>query len=96
MSSSAQVTAAIIIGIGTLLYLLYRFLLPKPIPGIPYDEASIHRLLGDVPDLVAWQKAHQEPWGSMVKKLKDLDSPIIQLFGRVGGKPWVVIADARE
>ncbi|RYC55461.1 hypothetical protein CHU98_g10753 [Xylaria longipes] len=96
MSSSAQVTAAIIIGIGTLLYLLYRFLLPKPIPGIPYDEASIHRLLGDIPDLVAWQKVHQEPWGSMVKKFKDLDSPIIQIFGRVGGKPWVVIADARE
>jgi hypothetical protein len=32
----------------------------------------------------------------MVKKCKDLDSPIIQIFGRVGGKPWVVIADARE
>ncbi|KAH8704637.1 cytochrome P450 [Phaeosphaeriaceae sp. PMI808] len=96
MPSSAQVTAAIILGIGTLLYLLYRSLLPKPIPGIPYDEASIHRLLGDIPDIVAWQKVHQEPFGSLVKKFKDLDSPIIQVFGRVGGRPWVAIADGRE
>lgn len=76
--------------------LLCRFLPPIPIPGIPYDEASIHRLLADIPDLLAWQKVYQEPWGAMVKKFKDLDSPIVQIFARVGRKPWAVIAAARE
>ncbi|KAK8128651.1 cytochrome P450 [Apiospora sp. TS-2023a] len=35
------------------LYFVYDTALPKPIPGIPYHEASSHRLFGDVPAMPA-------------------------------------------
>ena len=31
--------------------LAYRAILPKPIPGIPYNKASASRILGDAPDV---------------------------------------------
>lgn len=31
--------------------LLYRALLPKPIPGIPHNKVSARRILGDAPDV---------------------------------------------
>lgn len=34
------------------LYHLYTWVLPKPIPGIPFDEAARHRLLGNVSDIL--------------------------------------------
>ncbi|KAL4946454.1 hypothetical protein BDV06DRAFT_234057 [Aspergillus oleicola] len=42
---------AVIVGASllALLYLIYSALLPKPIPGIPYNERAVTRLLGDIP-----------------------------------------------
>lgn len=31
--------------------MLYRALLPKPIPGIPHNKVSARRILGDAPDV---------------------------------------------
>ncbi len=31
--------------------LIYRALLPRPIPGIPYNKTSAKRILGDAPDV---------------------------------------------
>lgn len=33
------------------LVLIYRALLPKPIPGIPHNKISARRILGDAPDV---------------------------------------------
>lgn len=38
-------------GLAVSVLLLYRVLLPRPIPGIPYKEASAKRILGDGPDV---------------------------------------------
>lgn len=35
-----------------LLYAVYRAALPKPIPGIPYHEASANSVLGDALSMV--------------------------------------------
>ena len=32
-------------------FLLYRWLLPKPIPGIPYNAKATKSIFGDIPDL---------------------------------------------
>lgn len=40
-------------------FLLYRWLLPKPIPGIPYNAKAIKSIFGDIPDLLEHLK-HSE------------------------------------
>ena len=42
------VAACVLITLATA---VYRSLLPKPIPGVPYNKASARRILGDVPDV---------------------------------------------
>ncbi|MCJ1443964.1 MAG: hypothetical protein MMC23_004464 [Stictis urceolatum] len=76
---------------------LVRFyMLPRPIPGIPYHKASAKRILGDMPDLIKYRGETKEIWGYIRQLAIDLDTPIFQMFMRPLGKPWVVITDFRE
>lgn len=34
-----------------LLYVLYQIILPKPIPGIPYNKHAAKSLFGDIPEI---------------------------------------------
>ncbi|KAK6213215.1 cytochrome P450 monooxygenase [Colletotrichum tabaci] len=88
---------ALAFGFGVLVtYLFYRALLPRPLPGIPYNEAASKSLLGDMPEMVG----HAEKTGEMYDWLGAQNikhrSPIIQVFGRPFSKPWVIISDFRE
>ncbi|KAI9687173.1 MAG: hypothetical protein M1822_002584 [Bathelium mastoideum] len=80
----------------TLGLLGYCALLPKPIPGIPYNKASTKRILGDAPDVMKWKEETGEIWSYIRKLAIELDSPIIQMFMRPYAKPWVIINDFRE
>jgi len=76
-----------------LLSLILRWLLlPKPIPGIPFNRQSANRITGDNPDL---KKA-----GRMRSWLRDQftihNSPIVQVFVAPFGKPWVLVSDFTE
>ncbi|KAG2000852.1 hypothetical protein GB937_010771 [Aspergillus fischeri] len=75
---------------------VYRALLPKPIPGIPYNKASANRILGDAPDLLKWRAETKEIWSYIRKLAVELDSPVIQMFMRPFGKPWVIVTDFCE
>lgn len=75
-----------------ILYLIYRSLLPRPIPGIPHNAKP--GLLGDIPALVKWQSEYQEVYTFLSSECRNLGSPIIQLFLRPLGRPWVVICNA--
>jgi hypothetical protein len=77
-------------------YYLYRAALPKPIPGIPYNEAAAKHVLGDVPaHLEALAKSgNMLDW--MIGQLVKHNEPIIQLFLRPLGRPFVIISDFRE
>ncbi|KAK5997603.1 Cytochrome P450 monooxygenase TRI13 [Cladobotryum mycophilum] len=88
----SAVTLFIIAAIG----LLYRALLPKPIPGIPYKKSSARRILGDAPDVLRWNKETKEIWSYIRNLAIELDSPVIQVFMRPLGKPWVILCDFRE
>lgn len=80
-----------------LLRSLYRLALPKPFPGIPYNEASAHRLLGDVPDVISHIKNTD---GTFITYLKDsmikLNAPLIQVFIKPLSTPLLILADFRE
>ncbi|KUJ09019.1 cytochrome P450 [Mollisia scopiformis] len=67
---------------------LYRHLLPKPIPGIPYNERSVKRMLGDLPDAFKWRQETGEMWSYIRNQALELNSPIFQMFMRSPiGKP---------
>lgn len=79
-----------------LLYVLYLSALPKPLPGIPYDVKSSHRLLGDIPHFFALEKAGRrimEFWADVARRQQ---SPITQYFAGPFTKPVVIISDFRE
>jgi hypothetical protein len=66
------------------------------LPGIPYDEKSSKRLLGDIPEFEALERAGQSPkdfWKNLARKK---NSAIVQYFGLPFMKPFVAIADFRE
>ena len=70
-------------------YLAYQALLPKPIPGIPYNKEAAKRLFGDVPELMKWRsKGRPEVFAWITEQTVKMDSPIIQLFMRPFGRPW--------
>ena len=78
------------------LYGLYRWvLLPKPLPGIPYDRVAAKKLLGDVPAMRSDPDGLAD-WCS--KHLAKLETPICQAF--MGPdfmqKPIVLVADVGE
>jgi len=83
--TSLQLLGALILLTG----MLYRWLLPKPIPGIPYNKVAAERLWGDAPDMLSaervrvWQRSQFAVHGS----------PIVQLFMSPFQKPWVFVAD---
>lgn len=78
------------------LALLYRMALPKPIPGIPYNEASAHSILGDIPAMLRWKKETRELFSWMTAQCTTLNSPMVQIFAKPFSTPWVIVTDARE
>ncbi|KAF2719412.1 cytochrome P450 [Polychaeton citri CBS 116435] len=77
-------------------YWLYRAMIPKPIPGIPYHKPSGSRMFGDVPDAMAWNMRTREMVSFLQFRCTELNTPICQVFVRPFKNPWVVICDAQE
>lgn len=85
-----------IIGIVAGLYLLYLWVLPKPLPGIPYNKAATCRLLGDIPDMVAAIKQHGDVYQWFRDQNLRAGVPMHQVFIRPLSRPAVILADPRE
>ncbi|KAK6860414.1 Cytochrome P450 3A13 [Apiospora arundinis] len=77
-------------------YGLYLWLLPKPIPGIPYNPEAVRLLLGDIPAMMEEVNRTGEIYVWCCKQLNKLDSPICQVFIQPLAKPWVLLADYAE
>lgn len=78
-----------------IIYTLYQRLLPKPIPGIPYNVEATSSLLGDIP------RFKKENNGSnlfewMIKQTRVHRSPVFQAFIEPFRSPTLVIVDFRE
>lgn len=78
------------------LYLLYRWALPKPLPGIPYNKEATRRLLGDIPDLAAEVKKHGDLYVWFRDQNQRSGSVMHQVFMVPFGPPAIILADARE
>ncbi|KAI1126735.1 cytochrome P450 [Nemania abortiva] len=78
------------------LYLLYRQLLPKPIPGIAYNAASAASIFGDGADMArtVGETGEFGPW--CAAQIEKSGEAICQVFVQPLGKPWVLLADFHE
>ncbi|KAF5710326.1 cytochrome P450 monooxygenase [Fusarium globosum] len=85
-------TLALGFSILSALYLLLRWLLPKPIPGIPYNENAVKSFMGDIPEFRDAPN-RREWWAQQPARHQ---SPIVQVFMRPFGAPWVFVADYFE
>ncbi|KAF4820912.1 Cytochrome P450 monooxygenase TRI13 [Colletotrichum siamense] len=91
--------ASILVIIGLLfcgLLLLYRRALPRPYIGIPYNEESAQRILGDLPGLLSHFKKTKEIASFSFQQCRNLDSPIVQIFLRPFSRPFIFIDDPQE
>lgn len=91
--SSIGILLVVLVTIGLL---LWRLLLPRPLPGIPYHKPSANRFLGDAADLMKWQESHGDVYSFLAQRMFELNSPVVQIFMQPLGRPWVAISDPRE
>ncbi|OAP64682.1 hypothetical protein AYL99_00654 [Fonsecaea erecta] len=78
------------------LYAGYRRLLPKPIPGIPYNESATRSLFGDIPEMMSYMAKTEEVWPWVADQITKHQSPVVQVFARPFARPWVIVSDHRE
>ncbi|KAI1375643.1 cytochrome P450 [Hypoxylon crocopeplum] len=80
-----------------LLYIVYLWALPKPIPGIPHNPEATRSIWGDIPSLFAYAaKTRKPPLAWLLEQSQNLRSPIIQVFIRPFAQPRIVLCDFRE
>lgn len=89
---SVIVFTAVITGI----YLFYRWLLPKPLPGIPYNPEATKSLFGDAPAMSREISVTGEFSMWLANQVEKMRSPVCQVFIRPFSKPWILVADFQE
>ena len=86
----------VLVSLAIALYQSFQWLLPKPIPGIPYNKKAAMSLLGDVPDMLSEIKVTNQFMRWAAKQTQNLNSPVVQVFIKPFSKPWVFLADFGE
>lgn len=85
------------LGIVLAMIWLRRKLMPKPYPGISYNQDSVERITGDIPNLVPIIEATNEFFNTLFTvTTQKLGVPIAQLLFPGPRKPKVSIEDPRE
>lgn len=80
-------------------YLLYLWLLPKPIPGIPYNSEATKNLLGDIPSLAKEVSKTHDVATWFLHQAQKSGSPLTQVFiSPLGpfGQPTLLLCDFYE
>jgi len=95
LSVSSPGTAAIV-SVVVFLWLIYRALLPRPIPGIPYNKEATRSILGDTQRMMEYSKKHLEVFGFLTDQCRKHQSPVVQVFIRPLGKASIIVTDFRE
>lgn len=86
----------VLLAVTISLYCLYQWLLPNPIPGIAYNAHAAKSLLGDAPAMVKEVSKTGEFRVWCARQMKQMNSPLCQIFIRPFSQPWVLLADFRE
>ena len=84
----------VIAAAAVVLYWGYRLILPKPLPGIPYNKGL--GIMGDLPELIKYRRTQPNFRRFFGELCLRHDSPMVQAFLRPLAKPVVVLTDYRE
>ncbi|KAF9878737.1 cytochrome P450 [Colletotrichum karsti] len=87
---------AIAMAMAAGVYVLYRHLLPKPIPGVPYNPEAVTSILGDLPGLIRENQTGGSGLEWMIAQAKRHPGPLCQIFIQPLGKSFLVLADFCE
>ncbi|KAI3325576.1 cytochrome P450 [Xylariaceae sp. AK1471] len=77
-------------------YLAYRWALPKPIPGVPYDESARNNLFGNLPELIFMLRTTGKTRPYFTGHVKKHHSALTQVWLGPLSKPSLILADFRE
>jgi cytochrome P450 len=94
---ASSITLSVIVAlVACLAYVVYQKALPKPIPGIPCDEAASKHVLGSLPSIMAHIRQHGVvlPW--IFGQNEKYRAPLIQWFPAPFTKPTLVLCDFQE
>lgn len=78
------------------LFLVYHWLLPKPLPGIAYNADAPKSLRGDEPALSRFLSSNGEFSSWLGEQCLKLGEPVVQVFIHPFSLPWILVADFRE
>ncbi|KAI1810386.1 cytochrome P450 [Poronia punctata] len=96
MMAPYTLPALILLLVGAILYRIYTYMLPKPIPGIPYDEPASRNILGNIPELVKMLKETGRSRPFFRRHVEKHQSALTQVFLTPLGLPSLILADFRE
>lgn len=88
--------SAVVIGVLSVLYLAYQWALPKPLPGIPYNQDAVKTILGDAAKLQQIKKEGGRPRAWFSQQPVKHNSPLVQAFIAPLSKPVLILSDFRE
>ncbi|KAH6660474.1 cytochrome P450 [Truncatella angustata] len=80
----------------SLLYLTYQWVLPKPIPGIPYNKEAVKSILGDAAEIKKLKEQGGRPRAWFGQQPWRHNSPLVQVFLMPMSKPMLILSDYRE
>ncbi|KAK8042521.1 cytochrome P450 [Apiospora phragmitis] len=88
--------SAVIVGVLSVLYLAYQWALPKPLPGIPYNQNAVKTILGDTAEIQQIKKEGGRPRAWFNLQPVKHNSPLVQAFLAPLSKPVLILSDFRE
>ncbi|KAI8633447.1 cytochrome P450 [Xylariaceae sp. FL1651] len=90
-----RLTIAVALCASFLVYLGYRWALPKPLPGIPYNAEATKSLFGDGLALMKEVSQTGDVMAWFLKQNQKTGSPVSQIFLQPLGKPLIIVRDWR-
>ncbi|KAH7089103.1 cytochrome P450 [Paraphoma chrysanthemicola] len=82
--------------LATCKWVTYKAFLPKPLPGIPFNEAASKKLFGDVPEMIRYVLRTNRIFCWLTSLTTRHSSPIVQAFIKPGSLPWIILTDPHE
>jgi hypothetical protein len=93
----AQLTVVALVTVSSLAYLAYRWALPKPIPGIPYDKTAAKHIFGSLPQIISYMKQNDGQVTAWLASHNDKHkAPLVQIWAEPFGKPTLLLTDFQE
>lgn len=88
--------ALFLIAIVYIIFLVYSWSLPKPLPGIAYDESAAKSIFGSIPDILAHvrETGRLRTWFSSHNRRHN--AALTQVWMRPLAKPTLFLADFQE